>query len=182
MFSRAGGFLQRSSGSSSVNAFGVIAESWAADRDFHYLNSNRNRPSRVIKISAFLNPSLIASALFRLSANSSGIAHIFFRWLTLTFFASDIASGARFEGAIELPHPTGIVVGRGAVIGANARIFQNVTVGSSRSGQYPVVGNNVTLYSGAVVAGGLIIGDGATIGANCVVTKSVSSFDVVRSA
>lgn len=157
-----------------------IFDNWVKDRDLHYLNSGRSKPRGLRLVSALINPSLVAATLFRLSAESSGITHIFLRWLTLSLFASDVATGTRFLGPVEFPHPTGIVLGRGAVVGAGSRIFQNVTIGSSRKGQYPVIGANVTIYSGAVVAGNLTIGDNATIGANSVVTHSVADSHVVR--
>lgn len=38
---------------------------------------------------------------------------------------------------------------------------------------YPVIGNNVTIYAGAIIIGKVIIGDNAIIGAGCIVTKDV---------
>ena len=37
----------------------------------------------------------------------------------------------------------------------------------------PVIGNNVTIYTGAIVVGGIHIGDNAVIGAGAVVVKDV---------
>lgn len=160
----------------------TVLEDWKLDRDFHYQNSGRRAPSGGKVLIALLNPSLVAASLFRATASSTGPMHSLFRWLCLALFASDISTGAIFQGAVEFPHPTGIVIGRGVHIGTNVRVFQNVTIGSSRKGEYPKVGENVTLYSGAVVAGNLTIGAGAVVGANCVVTTSVSRSDVVRSS
>jgi serine O-acetyltransferase len=150
------------------------------DTDFHYQNSGRSAPTGWKSLVTFVNPSLVAASLFRISASSTGLLHVICRWLTLTLFSSDVSTGVAFEGAVEFPHPTGIVIGRSVRVGDNSRIFQNVTLGSSRKGEYPVLERNVTIYSGAVVAGNLTIGDNAIIGANCVVTKSVPSSDVVR--
>jgi serine O-acetyltransferase len=160
--------------------FFSVGSNWVLDRDLHYKYSGRSKPSGLKAVAALLNPSLMAAMLFRLSATSSGPSHVFLRWLTLSLFASDVSTGAVFMGAVEFPHPTGIVIGRGAIIGANTRIFQNVTVGSSRRGEYPIIGNDVILYSGSVVAGNLTVGDNAIVGANCVVSRSVSASDVVR--
>lgn len=63
-------------------------------------------------------------------------------------------------------------------IGRNFTIFQNVTVGYSNGGK-PQIGDNVTIYSGAVVIGPIKIGDNVEIGANAVVTKDVPSNVVV---
>lgn len=74
-----------------------------------------------------------------------------------------------------LPHPTGIVIGDGVQIGSNVTIYQHVTLGRKfdNVADYPIIGNNVTIYAGAVVLGAVSIGDGATIAANAVVTKNV---------
>ncbi|WP_442855357.1 serine O-acetyltransferase [Arthrobacter sp. B6] len=163
-----------------MSAVSAVVANWKLDSRFHYQNSGRSVPSGLKFIVTLVNPSLVAVSLFRISANSSGVLHVFCRWLTLSLFSSDVSTGVTFEGAVECPHPTGIVLGRSVRIGADARIFQNVTLGSSRNGDYPVIGRNVTIYSGAVVAGNLTIGDDAVVGANCVVTKSVSTSEVVR--
>jgi serine O-acetyltransferase len=90
----------------------------------------------------------------------------------------DIMTGARIGPALSFPHPMGIVIGE-AVIGRNATILQHVTIGkrklsdSSEPASYPVIGDNVTIMAGAVVAGRVRIGDGATIGANSVVLDDI---------
>ena len=37
----------------------------------------------------------------------------------------------------------------------------------------PIIGNNVTVYAGAIIVGGIHIGDNVTIGAGAVVVKDV---------
>lgn len=78
------------------------------------------------------------------------------------------------------PHLFGIVIAPAATIGNNCRIYQNVTIGAKdvATGHgdpafYPKIGNNVTIYAGAVIIGHIRIGDNAIIGANSVVTKDV---------
>lgn len=163
-----------------MGAFSSALENWRVDAEFHYRSSGRSAPSGLKSVFTLVNPSLIASALFRVSANSQGVLHVICRWLTLLLFSSDVSTGVVFEGAVEFPHPTGIVIGRSVRVGPGARIFQNVTLGSSRKGEYPVLQKNVTVYSGAVIAGNLTVADDAVIGANCVVTKSVATSEVVR--
>ncbi|MBJ2152693.1 serine acetyltransferase [Paracoccus sp. IB05] len=77
--------------------------------------------------------------------------------------------------SLNLPHPTGIVIGDGVVIGDRVTIYQNVTLGRKYAGtpSYPVVGNDVVIYAGVVIIGPVSIGDGAVIAANSVVTKTV---------
>ena len=81
---------------------------------------------------------------------------------------------------ILFPHPVGIVISKAARLGENCVIYQNVTIGSrdvesgnQQSQNYPVIGNNVTIYAGAVIIGPVHIGDCAVIGANAVVLQDV---------
>ncbi|MFT5814050.1 MAG: serine O-acetyltransferase [Psychroserpens sp.] len=93
-------------------------------------------------------------------------------------FGCYISPKCSIAKTVVFPHPTGIVIGEGVVIGSNTTIYQNVTFGSARRGQsnvslYPKVGENVTVFAGAVIIGNITIGDNAVIGANSVVNKDV---------
>ncbi|MCH5242930.1 MAG: serine acetyltransferase [Muribaculaceae bacterium] len=59
------------------------------------------------------------------------------------------------------------------VVGNNLWINQCVTVGYSNKTDCPIIGNNVTILSGAKVIGNVRIGNNVTIGANAVVVKDV---------
>ena len=88
------------------------------------------------------------------------------------------------------PHPVGIVISSAATIGKNCIIYQNVTIGAKTFEQgdarirenYPVIGNNVTIYAGAVICGPVKIGDNAVIGANSVVISDVPENSIVVGA
>jgi len=77
-----------------------------------------------------------------------------------------------------IPHPVGIVIGKGCVIGDECKIYQNVTIGR-KNGGYPVIGDHVTIYPGSVVIGNIHIGDHVTIGANSVVLMDLPNHAVV---
>jgi serine O-acetyltransferase len=62
-----------------------------------------------------------------------------------------------------------------AVIGVNCLIFQQVTIGSRRGAEVPVIGGHVDIGAGAKILGNVRIGDHAKIGANAVVTKNVAT-------
>lgn len=81
--------------------------------------------------------------------------------------------------SLRLPHATGIVIGDNVKIGNNCIIYQNVTIGKSKSDDYPVIGNNVTIYAGSVLIGKIKIGDNVIIGANSVVNKNVQENTIV---
>ena len=83
------------------------------------------------------------------------------------FCGKDVKIG---EG-LKLPHPQGIVIGKGVTIGRNNVIYQQVTIGghggSHSSPLYPTLGDDIVIY-----AGSKIIGNHSIIGANSVVNKS----------
>jgi len=77
-------------------------------------------------------------------------------------------------------HPIEIIFTPQSIIGKNCTIFNGVTFGVNhfdRSG-YPVVGNNVIIYTGAKIIGKVKIGDNCVVGANSVVTKSIPANSV----
>ena len=70
----------------------------------------------------------------------------------------------------------GIVIAKGVKIGKDCIIFQNVTIGHKKTGEYtnpPEIGNNVTIYANAMIIGDIKIGDNAVIGAGAVVLEDV---------
>ena len=97
----------------------------------------------------------------------------------------DIHPGAKIGRSFFIDHGTGVVVGETAVIGANVKIYQGVTLGAKsfpldKHGnpikgikRHPNVGDNVTIYANATVLGNINIKKGAVIGANSWVTKDV---------
>ena len=95
----------------------------------------------------------------------------------------DIHPGAEIGPRFFIDHGTGVVIGETAVIGADVKLYQGVTLGalSPRSGRggvsgkrHPTVEDGVTVYSGATILGGsTVIGAGAVVGGNAFVTRSV---------
>jgi len=67
-------------------------------------------------------------------------------------------------------HSTGTVIGKGSF---NDFLFiaDKVTIGDNFDGQYPIFGQNVSLYSGSSILGACTISDHCEIGANCTLFK-----------
>lgn len=94
---------------------------------------------------------------------------------------SEICSGISF------PHPHDIVIGAGVKIGKNVTIYNGVNLGAKTKrnsdahakDRYPVVGDNVVLFSGAKIIGNITIGNNTIVGANSVVTKSFAANTVI---
>lgn len=64
-------------------------------------------------------------------------------------------------------------------IGKNFCFNQNVTVGWGKKGK-PIIGDNVRIYTGAVVAGAIRIGNKVTISANSLVTTDIPDNSFVK--
>jgi serine O-acetyltransferase len=90
----------------------------------------------------------------------------------------------RIRSPILMPHPYGIVIDPGVVIGRRVTVMQQVTIGrkSPSDPGLPVIEDNVCIGPGARVLGAVRVGRGATVGANAVVTRDVPSHCTVVGA
>lgn len=96
------------------------------------------------------------------------IAHRF--WLLVS--AADVDIAAEIDPSVRLPHPNGVVVHPGAVVGPDCLLMQQTTLGVT-DGAPPRLGRGVYVGAGAKILGAVTIGDGAKIGANAVVLIDV---------
>lgn len=107
-------------------------------------------------------------------------------WIIHVVYGCEIAASASIPGSVRFPHPTGIVIGAGAMLGERVIVFQNVTIGShgkpGAASGYPIIGDDTTIYAGAVIVGGITIGTACVIGANAVVAVDVPDGAVVIAA
>jgi serine O-acetyltransferase len=104
-------------------------------------------------------------------------------WWGRHLYGCTLAPTARLHGGLVLPHPQGIVIGPGVVVGPRSWIFQNVTIGGAPGKVgFPRVGADSRIYSGAVLTGPIAVGDNVMVGANAVVHRDVPDRSLVRSA
>ena len=95
-------------------------------------------------------------------------------------FACDITPSCKLCNVV-FSHPTGIVIGGGAVLADGVIIHQNVTFGALRFDEkekrgipcQQIVGQDTIIGCGAKVLGDITSGKNCIIGANAVVTKDV---------
>lgn len=84
-----------------------------------------------------------------------------------------IGAEAVVKSRPSLPHGLhGIFISRYAKIGANCRIYQNVTIGEVHK-KAPVIGDGCLIGAGAVLIGDIHIGNRVKIGAGAVVRVNV---------
>ena len=78
-------------------------------------------------------------------------------------------------GGISIYHGNSTII-YAKSIGEKFSTYQNVTIGRGKminENDIPIIGNNVTIYTGAIVVGGIHIGNNVKIGAGAVVVKDV---------
>lgn len=95
-----------------------------------------------------------------------------------------LSLNALIDLGLRLPHPHGIVIGENVKIGKDCTIYHQVTlggrdIGDAGRGDYPKVGDSVTIFAGAKLIGPIRIGDCSKIGANSVVNRDVPPYSVV---
>ena len=101
----------------------------------------------------------------------------FYSYIIYRRFHCIIPGSAVVGSGLFLPHPLGVVIGAGAVIGRNCVLYQGVTVGKVKdeASGYPTIGNDVVVYANSVIAGDVEVGDKVTIGCNSSIFRSVKS-------
>lgn len=80
-----------------------------------------------------------------------------------------------FEKGLKIDHYGSIVINGLCRIGKNCRLHGNNCIGNKgegRTDEYPVIGDNFDLGTGASVIGGIRLGNNIKVGANAVVTHS----------
>lgn len=131
--------------------------------------------------SPFTSPAMLTLILYRVSASlvarSDGFRALskLLHRLSIILTGCHISPLSRVGAGLRLPHPVGIVIGEGVDIGENVTLYQNTTLGVSDpdARDYPVVEDCVTVFAGAVVAGGVKLGNSSVIGANAFVHRDV---------
>ncbi|MGI8678598.1 MAG: serine O-acetyltransferase [Jatrophihabitans sp.] len=112
-----------------------------------------------------------------LSAGHKRIAAIL-RSVTYFVVGIDGCPQAPIGPGLFVPHPAGLVLGPGVVIGANVTLCQHVTLGALHlpdrgTPTFPIVEDGAFVGAGACALGDVRIGAYATVGANSVVVSDI---------
>lgn len=97
------------------------------------------------------------------------ISRLFFKPLATIEIMGDIAPGMRISHNYAVIHPR--------KAGRNFSVGHGTTIGKGKANAcgeiYPTIGDNVTIFAGAIVFGGIAIGNNVKIGAGAVVHADV---------
>lgn len=139
-------------------------------------------------IKTFMSPSKNAVFLYRLAKGlyekGYKILPVLITNRLVKLYGLHVSLKAQIGVGIEFRHINGVVIGDGVKIGENVVIYQQVTLGGQnlgdgKKGNYPIIGDNVTIFSGAKILGSVKVGEGSIIGANSVVIKDIPNYSVV---
>lgn len=135
--------------------------------------------TRADKFSKCLNKLLLRNmcfrnlVAFRISRLSKKMSYVF---RTVYPIKRDLEIYGEIGGGIAIYHGHGTII-NAYKIGKNFSVYQGVTIGKNHTPglnrDQPIIGDNVAIYTNAVVAGGIKIGDNAVIGAGAVVMRDV---------
>lgn len=94
------------------------------------------------------------------------------RWQTASGNCQ-ISPRSQIGGGLLLPHPLGIVIGQGCLLGSDVTLYQGVTLGADAAARYPRLNDKVIVYANSCVVGDITLGTGATVGACSFVNRDV---------
>ena len=103
-------------------------------------------------------------------------------------YGSFVGIDSKIAGRPYFPHGcVGVFISNDAVIGRDAVIFQQVTIGSNtlpgtRRPGSPTIGDGAYIGAGAKLIGGITVGDCCRVGANAVVYEDMPSHSVALCA
>lgn len=93
---------------------------------------------------------------------------------------AEIDPGAEIGPGCHIWHSAGVTIGRGVRMGSNVWLLHNVTLGGRGASPFnlgeegfPVVGDNVIIYTGVTILGKVEIGSNSVIGAHSLVLDSI---------
>lgn len=114
-------------------------------------------------------------------AKNSRLVRKYFQRRLFYIYNCEISHNAQIHPSVLFGHPTGVVIGSNVVVGADCRIYQQVTLGANltSNNEMPSIGKGSIVGAGAKIIGPVTIGEHCLIGANAVVTKNVPSYSVV---
>ncbi|MBQ8620802.1 MAG: serine acetyltransferase [Oscillospiraceae bacterium] len=133
----------------------------------------------------YLNPELNAVYLIRRKQflESRGrLGKLFSRFCHVVLmrrYGIHITQGTVIGKGLRIAHPTSIVVTH-CEIGENFTIYQNCTIGQKKwkSGEYPTLGNHVTMYAGSCIIGAVKVADDVVLGANSILLQDADQAGV----
>ena len=130
-----------------------------------------------------VQPSLMVVLLFRISQwlaskRLGPLARILYA-LNMYVVGCEIRPEVQVGTGLFIPHPIGVIIGAGTVIGRNAVLGPRAGLGAPDERGWPILGDNVTMFTNSSVLGGTRVGDDVVIGAHALVIHDVPAGTIV---
>jgi serine O-acetyltransferase len=159
---------------------------WSDYRSHLGREESARRMACLAPLRFLFNPSLQFSFLLRLAQRGPQLLHHPIRWLQVVLFSSEIYWFRGDEERIQIgprvnfPHPIGIIIGPGTVIGAGVTIYNNVSIGTDRAGlpedcwpRAASIGDRATVYGYSTVMGPYVVWQDGVVGMYTVLDEDV---------
>jgi serine acetyltransferase len=151
---------------------------------YRYHQETLQRAALLLLPRLLLSPSLQFSITVRLCQRGpSWLARIIAYFQVIVFssevFAFHQGPGIALGAAIAFPHPYGVMIGPGTVIGSRVSIYHHTMIGTDRrwfQGEElrpPVIGDDAVVGGASRVLGPYRVGEGAVIGLNVFVREDL---------
>jgi len=135
----------------------AIKPDWSREKYENWWSPSRQLLKSIRNYQKWSDRSGIIASLLR---KKLALEHRF--WSVMT--GADIPINCNLGGGLMLPHPTGVVIHPGAIIGPNCMIFQQVTITGIVK-----IGGHVDIGAGAKILSNVTLGNHVQVGANAVV-------------
>jgi serine acetyltransferase len=144
---------------------------------YRYHQETMRRSLLMLLPRLLLSPSLQFGILVRIAQRAPRWIGRVVAYLQVIIFSSEVFAfyetpGIEMGAAIAFPHPYGVMIGPGTVIGSRVTIYHHTMIGTNRRwfrGEElypPVIGDDVIVGGASRVLGPFMIGEGAVIGLN----------------
>jgi serine acetyltransferase len=151
---------------------------------YRYRREGRRRALALFPLRFLLNPSLHFALLVRLAQRGPRFLLHPLHWLQVVMFSSevftfDVEPGIVLGPAVDFPHPYGVMIGPGTVIGSRVSIYHHTMIGTNRRWfpgdelRAPTIGDDAVIGGSSRVLGPYRIGERAVIGLDVLVDRDV---------
>ena len=106
-------------------------------------------------------------------SNTNKLLRYFFSRVRLIRLSAKLGMNVRLNSCgkgLRIVHISSVITS--GDIGENYTAFPNTLVGQGTDGRNPVIGDNVSVFAGAIIVGGVTIANDVIVGANSFVNKS----------
>jgi serine acetyltransferase len=151
---------------------------------YRYAQERMSRSLLLLLPRLLLSPSLQFAILVRICQRGPAWLARIVAYFQVIIFSSEVFAfhqgpGIELGAAVAFPHPYGVMIGPGTVIGSRVSIYHHTMIGTDRRWfpgeelRPPVIGDDVVVGGASRVLGPYDVGEGAVIGLNVFVREDL---------